>query len=413
MVMGSFATLVDEAFQNAENRTREIGALMAETSQSAGGMIEQRFADIRTNITTERERTAAAMRAAYEQANAEIDGIFNQGTRRFETAASELREMSREIQEELAATREALRVSAAELPQETAQQAASMRKIVADEIKALKELSEIVSRSGRAFDVAATPARAPQPATPRPQAPPAIPAAPSIGAAPFGAPAPIRRAPAAQPEPQTPAPEPRNAQTPPPRAGRPEGAPASERGGWLSDLLARASTDEPPAPPRTLRETPKAAAAKPASAGQPIDALSLDVARMIDPQAASEAWERHQRGEQGSFSHRIYIGRGAQTFDEVRRRYRLNPEFHATVDRYVQEFERLLNELNRDNPDQSVLRSYLLSETGLVYTMLAHRLGQARLAAFRANDDDARCGRRHAPRAGCRKKACWKTPAGL
>ena len=150
-----------------------------------------------------------------------------------------------------------------------------------------------------------------------------------------------------------------------------------ERGGWLSDLLARASTDEPPAPARTMRDiAPKGVAPKPASAGQPLDALSLDVARMIDPEAAAEAWERYRRGEPNAFSHRIYIGRGAQTAEEVRRRYRLNPEFHATVDRYVQEFERLLAELNRDNADQSVLRNYLISETGLVYTMLAHASGR-------------------------------------
>jgi DNA-binding GntR family transcriptional regulator len=97
---------------------------------------------------------------------------------------------------------------------------------------------------------------------------------------------------------------------------------------------------------------------------------------MIDPEAAAEAWERYRRGEPNAFSHRIYIGRGAQTAEEVRRRYRLNPEFHATVDRYVQEFERLLAELNRDNADQSVLRNYLISETGLVYTMLAHASGR-------------------------------------
>ena len=97
---------------------------------------------------------------------------------------------------------------------------------------------------------------------------------------------------------------------------------------------------------------------------------------MIDPEAAAEAWERYRRGERGAFSHQIYIGRGAQTADEVRRRYRLNPEFHATVDRYVQEFERLLTELDHDNADQSVLRNYLISETGLVYTMLAHASGR-------------------------------------
>ncbi len=126
------------------------------------------------------------MRAAYEQANTEIDGIFSQSTQRFETAAAELRAMSREIQDELAATREALRVSVAELPQETAQQAASMRKIVADEIKALKELSEIVNRSGRPLDVSTAPAagRTPPPAAARRAAgfslPPAPPGAHSL-----------------------------------------------------------------------------------------------------------------------------------------------------------------------------------------------------------------------------------------
>ncbi len=100
-VMSSFATLIEEAFQNAESRAKEIGALMAETSQSAAGSIDQQFADIRASIAAERERTAAAVRAAYDQANAEIDGLFSQGTQRFQTAASELRAMSRQIQEEL------------------------------------------------------------------------------------------------------------------------------------------------------------------------------------------------------------------------------------------------------------------------------------------------------------------------
>ena len=356
--MGSFAALIESAFQSAESRAREIGSLLAETSQSAGGMIDQQFADIRANIATERERTAAAMRSAYEQANAEIDGIFSQGTQRFQTAASELRTMSRQIQEELAATRQALTASVSDLPQETAQQAASMRKIVSDEIKALKELSDIVSRSGRSLDVSTGLAgdRAP------PQAPARTPAAPAFAA-------PVRRA--APPAELASAPEPRRGQTTPPRPTQTQSSPATERGGWLSDLLARASTEEPAAPARSLREV----APKP-PAQQPLDSLSLDVARMVDSEAAAEAWDRYRRGEPNAFSQRIYIGRGAQTAEEVRRRYRLNTDFRATVDRYVQEFERLLNELNRDNADQSVLRNYLISETGLVYTMLAHASGR-------------------------------------
>ena len=343
--MASFTAAIDSALHNAEARAREVGAFVADASQSAGDAVDRQFADIRAKVTEERDRTTQAMRAAYEGANAEIDRVFGQTSQRFQAAASDLREMSREIQNELVVTREALQTSVADLPQETAQQAAAMRKIVADEIKALKELTEMVTRSGRSLDVSTplpTPERAP-PAPARPAQPPR-PAEPQRTSAP------------SQPS------EPR----------QPPAQPAPERGGWLSNLLARASSDEPPEPARTARDI-RTKGAAPTSA---LDALSLDIASMIDANAAAEAWERYRRGESNAFSHGIYVGRGVQAFEDIRRRYRLNPEFHATVDRYVQEFERLISELNPDGADESVTRTYLNSETGMVYTMLAHASGR-------------------------------------
>jgi hypothetical protein len=260
--------------------------------------------------------------------------------------------------QELESTRETLRTAATDLPKETAQQAASMRRAVADQIKALEELGDIVTRSGRSLDVSA-------PAQPSPSyAPPAVtarpaPASPRRAEPPRPAAKPPRAQAAAQPEPR------RQAIPPRPTAPQP-----SASGGWLSDLLARASTDEPP----ETTSDPSGSAAKRATPG--LDSLSLDVARMIDPVAAADAWERYRLGEANAFSRRIYIGRGPQTFDEVRRRYRLDPDFHSTVDRYVQEFERLLAEAGRNDPNQSVARTYLASETGKVYTMLAHAAGR-------------------------------------
>ena len=51
-------------------------------------------------------------------------------------------------------------------------------------------------------------------------------------------------------------------------------------------------------------------------------------------------------------------------------------EFKQTVDRYINEFERLLDEVSRDDRGQVVARTYLTSETGKVYTMLAHAAGR-------------------------------------
>jgi hypothetical protein len=311
-------------------------------------MIDRQFAGIRGNIEQESENMAAVVRSACAQANAELESILGQTTERFQSAAAELRGMSREIQRELDSTREALHRGAVELPQETAQQAATMRRAVADQIKALEELSEVVTRSGRAFDVSQpvpVSGRAAQPVSPR------------------------RVEPARAAEPQR-AQEPPRAETPRARpSAQASNGKTPERGaGWISDLLARVDSDEPAVLPN-----PPSKAAQPA---QRLETISLDVAQMIDHAAAAAAWDRYRRGETTAFSKRIYVGRGPQTFDEIRRRYRLDPEFRATVDRYVQEFERLLAGLGQDEASEGVAKTYLLSETGKVYTLLAHAAGK-------------------------------------
>ncbi len=103
-----------------------------------------------------------------------------------------------------------------------------------------------------------------------------------------------------------------------------------------------------------------------------LDSLSVDIARMIDHDAAVELWDRYKRGERNVFTRRLYTLQGQQTFDEIRRRYRRDEEFRQTVDRYIEEFERLLDEASDNGRNQQVANGYLTSETGKVYTMLAH-----------------------------------------
>jgi len=142
--------------------------------------------------------------------------------------------------------------------------------------------------------------------------------------------------------------------------------PAPAKSGWLSDLLSRASRDD---------RAPEAA--KPtAHSIEKLDSLSVDIARMIDHDAAVELWERYKRGERNVFTRRLYTLQGQQTFDEIRRKYRRDTEFKETVDRYIEEFERLLGEAAKDDRDSMVAKTYLTSETGKVYTMLAHASGR-------------------------------------
>jgi hypothetical protein len=154
---------------------------------------------------------------------------------------------------------------------------------------------------------------------------------------------------------------------PPPRRPEPQAGAPDGRGGWLTDLLGRASREEGEPAPDTRQAR---------RAMESLDSLSVDIARMIDHDAAAELWERYKRGERNVFTRRLYTLQGQKTFEEIRNRYRGDREFKSTVDRYIGEFERLLNEVSQDERGQATARSYLTSDTGKVYTMLAHAAGR-------------------------------------
>jgi len=87
-------------------------------------------------------------------------------------------------------------------------------------------------------------------------------------------------------------------------------------------------------------------------------------------------WDRWRRGDAAAVSRRLYTQAGQQAFDEIRRRYRTDVQFQDATARYVQEFERLLAKVSENDRDGSQWRAYLLSNTGKVYTILAHASGR-------------------------------------
>jgi hypothetical protein len=142
------------------------------------------------------------------------------------------------------------------------------------------------------------------------------------------------------------------------------------RDSWLSDLLNRTDAAG------ENRDVTRGRLPQQATAGNPLESLSLDIGRLLDRNLAVEMWDRYQRGESKAFSKRLYTPAGQKAFDEVARKYRADRNFKQTVDRYVTEFERLLDEVARDERGPALLRNHLTSETGLVYTLLAHAAGR-------------------------------------
>jgi hypothetical protein len=147
--------------------------------------------------------------------------------------------------------------------------------------------------------------------------------------------------------------------------------------GWLSNLLAAASRDEPQTPPqRAASSGPLELSPPRAMINGSLESISLDIARLVDTEAASEMWERWRAGDTTAVSRRLYTVAGQQTFDDLRRRYRSETAFRDSVDRYVKEFERLLAKIGQSDRDGSQSRVAMLSDSGKVYVMLAHASGR-------------------------------------
>jgi len=415
-----FSNLIDVSLRSAEDRARDAARLVAEATSEGARTLAERHAAIRSTTEKQSKQTLQSLHDLHERVSSETKDLLqqnageaqqllHQATDRFAEIMQNMREMSLDMQRELDTTRKELRRGVLELPEETAESMAQMRRVIVDQMEALAELNRIVARHGRAMDTvgAATepsparrsygneePAMAAVAAAPEPASRQGTAAADKstpqwarVEASPDSAPRQV----AAGAEPS--APQRGRVEAPPvaPAGQDARGGAGDEAGHWLSELLTRASRDREESSPNddrgALNSSPLPAATKEQRALRPddrdirhrmasLDSLSVDIARMIDHETAADLWERYNRGERNVFTRRLYTMQGRKAFDEVRKRYKSDREFRQIVDRYIGEFERLLSEVGRDDREEVVARTYLTSDTGKVYTMLAHAAGR-------------------------------------
>ena len=141
-----FAALLQETFEAAEGRARDIARVVAETSTEGTKAIANQYELVRATSDEERKRTTEALHSIYEQATGETSALFRQTSERFIEIVRQMREMSAAMQREMEQTRTELRKGILELPQETADSAAQMRRVIVEQIDALAELNRIVAR---------------------------------------------------------------------------------------------------------------------------------------------------------------------------------------------------------------------------------------------------------------------------
>ena len=322
-------------------------------------------------VGTALEKAEGRTLASTDKIRTSITEVVESATKRFAEATEEMRRTAASIKNELEDTRAELKKGAIDMPVEAKESTTAIRRAVSEQINALKELSDIVAKSGRMFDVSDR--NTPRPA---PSAPPAAPVA--------RAPEPPRR-PVHRPSwsgarrrPRRRLAE-RSTWSARPRPIRRAAAPhsRSKPAGYATSCVALPARRMKLRPSR-LDHSRRAGQRSPIHVVESLNSLSVDIARAIDHEASIELWDRYRRGERDVFTRRLYTLKGQQTFDEIRRKYQNDAEFRAAVDRYCDDFEKLLKDITRNDRDNIMTQTYLTSDTGKVYTMLAHAAGRLR-----------------------------------
>lgn len=145
---------------------------------------------------------------------------------------------------------------------------------------------------------------------------------------------------------------------------------------WVSNLLERASREE-----TLYDETPDDTVfapvqTKPRSANESLNSLAAGIVQAMNHNAVVELWDHYHRGQKNIVTERLYTLNGKKIFETIKKKYMGDIGFKRSVNQYIMDFEKLLRDVSRSSSSSNAIRKYLISNTGKVYTMLAHASGR-------------------------------------
>jgi hypothetical protein len=373
--MRGYAGTVENSLVEAETRAKQVGAALA---RDTAGQAQQALAQIerlREEAQAHTSRAVGDLKGSFESVMTQIGRQLEQMRGQFDTSSRGMREVARQTATDLDQMRQEMQRRMDSLPQQTAQATAAIRKALADQLKEIEAITPVLTRAAEPAYRQPPPSRDVRPLAGDYASPPL----PRFDAQGRQAYAPeqdigsVADSLAQQLTGAAPADRRSSAGPLPGQIDQRTGDRRREQRWSVGDLLSRASEPEAPsyAPNLSSRNAPQVQGAQ----GLRID----EIARAIDPRTASEVWQRFRAGERGVLGRHLYSADGQSTFDEISRRYDRDGEFRSTVDRYMGDFERLLGEAEQADPDGRMMQTYLTSETGRVYLVLAHARGRLRL----------------------------------
>lgn len=107
-----------------------------------------------------------------------------------------------------------------------------------------------------------------------------------------------------------------------------------------------------------------------------LESLAVDLDRALEDDPPIDLWKRYLAGERSVFARRLVTVLGRDAQDRIAQKYGADSEFKDYADRYMRQFERLLEEASASDRDHVLAEGYLTSQTGKLYLILASATGR-------------------------------------
>jgi hypothetical protein len=107
-----------------------------------------------------------------------------------------------------------------------------------------------------------------------------------------------------------------------------------------------------------------------------LQSLAVDMNRVLETTISEEDWRRFNKGETGIFVRKMLGFREKAKLNIIRDKYQRDTEFRDYVNRYLNDFDDLLESAQRLDQESLLRTTFLASDVGKVYMVLARALGR-------------------------------------
>ena len=107
-----------------------------------------------------------------------------------------------------------------------------------------------------------------------------------------------------------------------------------------------------------------------------LNSTAIDLNRLLDTAGSQKLWSRLARGDKGIFVRTMLQDDARHARDVIKSKFEQDDTFRKYAQRYLDHFERLLNEANESDPENLLSTTFLSADIGKLYLLLARSVGR-------------------------------------